>query len=66
MSKTYLKVGDTMAIRVHFQDQSNHFHTACTFSAIPEDAKLVWIDFENPTKTIKHYSLNDSILLGTT
>ena len=33
---------------------------------IPEDAKLVWIDFENPTKTIKHYSLNDSILLGTT
>lgn len=45
-----------MAIRVHFQDQSNHFHTACTFSAIPEDAKLVWIDFENPTK-------NDQALL---
>ncbi|WP_436880617.1 hypothetical protein [Staphylococcus haemolyticus] len=39
-----------MAIRVHFQDQADHFHTACTFSAIPEDAKLVWIDFENPTK----------------
>ena len=55
-----------MAIRVHFQDQADHFHTACTFSAIPEDAKLVWIDFENPTKTIKHYSLNDSILLDTT
>ncbi|WP_053026279.1 CorA metal ion transporter family protein [Staphylococcus haemolyticus] len=45
-----------MAIHVHFQDQSNHFHTACTFSAIPEDAKLVWIDFENPTK-------NDQALL---
>lgn len=45
-----------MAIRVHFQDQADHFHTACTFSAIPEDAKLVWIDFENPTK-------NDQALL---
>ncbi|MEB2655511.1 hypothetical protein [Staphylococcus haemolyticus] len=39
-----------MAIRVHFQDQADHFHTACTFSAIPKDAKLVWIDFESDEK----------------
>ncbi|WP_210125481.1 CorA family divalent cation transporter [Staphylococcus sp. GDY8P85P] len=39
-----------MAIRVHYQDQAHRFHTACTFSAIPEDARLVWVDFENPTQ----------------